>query len=31
MYCKNCGKELPDDAKFCMECGYSSRKQPKIG
>ena len=21
MFCKNCGKELPDDAKFCPECG----------
>ena len=21
MYCKNCGKELPDDARFCPECG----------
>ena len=21
MFCKNCGKELSDDAKFCPECG----------
>lgn len=21
MYCKNCGKELPDNAKFCPRCG----------
>jgi len=21
MFCPNCGKELPDGAKFCMECG----------
>lgn len=21
MYCRNCGKELPDDACFCPECG----------
>ena len=21
MYCKNCGKELAADAKFCMQCG----------
>lgn len=20
-YCKNCGKELKDDAKFCPKCG----------
>lgn len=21
--CPKCGKEVPDDAKFCMDCGYS--------
>ena len=21
MYCKNCGKELAADARFCMQCG----------
>ena len=21
--CPKCGKQLPDDAKFCMDCGYS--------
>ena len=21
MFCKNCGKEINDDAKFCPECG----------
>ncbi|MBQ6504816.1 MAG: zinc ribbon domain-containing protein [Flexilinea sp.] len=21
MFCDNCGKEIPDDAKFCPECG----------
>lgn len=21
MYCKNCGYELPEDAKFCQKCG----------
>ena len=24
--CPNCGKSLPDDAKFCMDCGYSFSK-----
>lgn len=23
MYCKNCGKQLSDDAKFCHSCGSS--------
>ncbi len=23
MYCRNCGKELPDDARFCTGCGCS--------
>lgn len=21
--CPNCGKLVPDDAKFCMDCGYA--------
>lgn len=21
MYCKHCGKETPDDAEYCVECG----------
>jgi predicted amidophosphoribosyltransferase len=21
IYCSHCGKELPDDASFCMKCG----------
>lgn len=25
-FCPNCGKELPDDSKFCMECGYDFSK-----
>lgn len=24
--CPNCGKELPENAKFCMDCGYSIEK-----
>lgn len=31
MVCKNCGKELPDDAKFCPRCGkltsYKAQKK----
>ncbi len=23
MFCSNCGKEIPQDAKFCPECGYN--------
>lgn len=22
MYCQQCGQQLPDQAKFCHECGY---------
>ncbi len=21
MYCRNCGKQIPDDSKFCQNCG----------
>ncbi len=24
MYCSNCGSQLPDDARFCKECGAST-------
>ena len=24
--CPKCGKSLPDDAKFCMDCGYTIQK-----
>ena len=27
--CPKCGKTLPDDAKFCMDCGYSIVKENK--
>lgn len=23
MFCNRCGKELPDDSRFCLECGQS--------
>ena len=26
--CPKCGKEQPDDVKFCMECGYSFSNSP---
>ncbi len=28
MYCENCGKEIPDDAKFCPECGAMVTEDP---
>lgn len=27
MFCKNCGKQLEDNAKFCPECGASTSTQ----
>ena len=29
--CPNCGKELPDGAKFCMDCGYSIEVEESSG
>lgn len=29
MFCRNCGKELPDNAVACMECGCDPRKENK--
>lgn len=26
-YCQNCGSELPEDERFCRECGASTRPQ----
>ena len=26
MFCPNCGKEIPDDSKFCPYCGYQIAK-----
>ena len=26
MFCKNCGKEIEEDARFCPECGTAQRK-----
>lgn len=30
MYCKNCGKELPEGAKYCPECGCPNLDEIKI-
>lgn len=30
MYCKNCGKELPEGAKYCPECGFPNLEEIKI-
>lgn len=27
MYCRHCGKELTDDAKFCPNCGTSTQEE----
>lgn len=27
MYCTNCGKKIPDDSKFCVECGKSTLEE----
>lgn len=29
-YCMKCGKEHPDDANFCVNCGYNFAPQPVI-
>lgn len=29
--CPKCGKELPDDAKFCMDCGYTLEAEKSEG
>lgn len=31
MYCNSCGKELPDDARFCDKCGYTIQKSVPPG
>lgn len=30
MYCKNCGKEIHDDAVMCVHCGVPTGKSMKI-
>ncbi len=26
MFCTNCGKELPDDANYCLKCGHPQKQ-----
>ncbi|MFP4457245.1 MAG: zinc-ribbon domain-containing protein [Clostridia bacterium] len=28
MYCRNCGAQIPDSAKFCTNCGANQNSQP---
>ena len=28
MYCSHCGKEIPDEGRFCIYCGAAARKTP---
>ena len=30
MFCKNCGKELKEDALFCSGCGENVNKEEKL-
>ena len=29
MFCENCGKEIPEDSKFCPECGTAVQSEPE--
>ncbi len=31
MYCNNCGKEIPDNSKFCNFCGSKINKEEVTG
>ena len=31
LYCRDCGKENPDDAKYCANCGHLLTLQPTQG
>jgi hypothetical protein len=30
MFCRNCGKEIPDPNAFCGNCGFPATAQPSI-
>lgn len=30
MFCKNCGAEMPEDAKFCGNCGMEVKKEEPV-
>ena len=30
MYCSKCGKEIPDDSKFCEHCGFQINSKNKV-
>ena len=30
MFCKNCGKEIEEDVKFCPECGTAQEKAESV-
>ena len=31
MFCPNCGKEIPDDSKFCLYCGKQLKAKSHLG
>jgi predicted nucleic acid-binding Zn ribbon protein len=30
MYCPKCGKEIPDDSQFCLQCGGNLRHKTSV-
>ena len=30
-YCRKCGAEIPDDAKFCQNCGNAVEQKTNLG
>ena len=31
MYCRNCGREIPDNSLYCPECGANQKPIPQAG